>query len=185
MARKHKPEDIIGKPPAPKARDRVLTDDELAEVWSAVGQLADPWGPFYRLAILTGQRREEVAALRWSELHRETKEWAIPAERTKNGVAHIVPLSEAVVAELDDIAAGAWPRAGYVLTTTGRTPVSGLSKAKRALDAKVFELRQKAAVNGVQVEGASSHPILLILALRVWRLAIWGICLAWCARSAM
>jgi len=165
----------MAKPPAPKARDRVLTDDELAEVWSAVGQLADPWGPFYRLAILTGQRREEVAALRWSELHRETKEWAIPAERTKNGVAHIVPLSEAVVAELDDIAAGAWPRAGYVLTTTGRTPVSGLSKAKRALDAKVFELRQKAAVNGVQVEPMPAwrlHDLRRTLATGLQRLGV-------------
>lgn len=132
----------MAKPPAPKARDRVLADDELVEVWNAAETTGHPWGPFFRLAILTGQRREEVAALRWKELDRGAKDWTIPAERAKNGVAHIVPLSNAVVAELDGLAGGeAWPKSGYVLTTTGRSPISGFSKAKKALDAKVEELR--------------------------------------------
>jgi integrase len=148
------------KPPAPKARDRVLADSELVEVWNAAHDTGAPWGPFYRLAILTGQRREEVAALRWAELDRTAKEWTIPAERAKNGVVHIVPLSDLVVVELDALATGdVWPKSGYVLTTTGRSPVSGFSKAKKALDARVVEHRQERASAGAQAQ-----------ALHAWRL---------------
>lgn len=149
----------MAKPPAPKARDRVLADDELVEVWKAADTMSAPWGPFYRLAILTGQRREEVAALRWAELDRGAREWIIPADRAKNGLVHIVPLSVSVVQELDTIAGGeGWPKSGFVLTTTGRTPISGFSKAKKALDAKVLELRQKDS------EGSKLEP------LPAWRL---------------
>lgn len=143
----------MAKPPAPKARDRVLGDDELVEVWKAADTMPAPWGPFYRLAILTGQRREEVAALRWVELDRGAREWIIPADRAKNGVVHIVPLSDSVVQELDAIAGGkGWPKSGFVLSTTGRTPISGFSKAKKALDAKVLELRKKGSVAGSELE---------------------------------
>jgi hypothetical protein len=41
-------------------RDRVLTDAELSEIWAATSHMTYPWGPFFRLAILTLQRREEV-----------------------------------------------------------------------------------------------------------------------------
>ena len=51
-------------------RERVLSDAELADVWAAVETMTYPWGPFFRIAILTLQRREEVAAMRWSESHR-------------------------------------------------------------------------------------------------------------------
>lgn len=143
----------MAKPPAPKARDRVLTDDELLEVWSAAGRMGMPWGAFYRIAILTGQRREEVAALRWAELDRDSREWIVPADRAKNGVVHIVPLSDPVMQELNTIALSErWPKSGFVLTTTGRTSISGFSKAKKSLDAKVHELRQKGSGEGAEME---------------------------------
>ena len=138
------------KPEAPKARDRVLTDQELAKVWSAAGDLGVPFGPFFRLLILTGQRRSEVAGIMWGELDRACATWTISASRAKNGVAHIVPLGPTVVEELDRLAIGLqtkagdtepdakrWPKAGYVLTSTGRTPISGMTKAKQSLDDKV------------------------------------------------
>jgi len=147
------------KPPVAKSRDRVLEDCELVEVWTATAKLAGPWGAFYRLAILTGQRREEVASLRWAELDRAKAVWTIPADRAKNGVAHIVPLSDGVVAELDLLAGMAgvdqakrkWPGGGYVLTTTGKAAISGFSKAKTAIDAALLDLRQQAAEAGTEV----------------------------------
>lgn len=143
----------MAKPPAPVARDRVLDDSELVEIWTAAGSMPSIWAAFYRIAILTGQRREEVAALRWAELNRGTMEWVIPANRAKNGLAHIVPLSDSVSAELDALAeTTAWPRSGFVLTTTGTTPISGFSKAKKALDAKVHELRNAALAGNADVE---------------------------------
>lgn len=130
----------MDKPEAPPSRDRVLSERELKAVWNATPTMSHPFGPFVRLLILTIQRRGEVAAMNWLELERKAAVWVIPANRVKNGVAHIVPLSEAVIGELDTLAGGyEWPKAGYVLTTTGRTPISGMSKAKRALDVKIAE----------------------------------------------
>ena len=129
------PMDVM-KPPAPvAARDRVLNDEELVAVAACAHFLGDAFGAMIRLLIVTGQRREEVAAMTWAELDRRLLEWSIPAARAKNGVASTVPLSEIACRELDDLAGGErWPRTGYVLTTTGKTPVSGFSKVKRRLD---------------------------------------------------
>ena len=134
------PIEYIDKPEAPASRDRVLNDLELLAIWKASYNLAQPFGPFVRLLILTIQRRGEVAAMNWLELDRKAATWIIPADRAKNGMAHIVHLSKAVISELDALAGGIkWPKAGFVLTTTGRSPISGISKAKRALDLKVAE----------------------------------------------
>lgn len=143
----------MAKPEAPDARDRVLNDGELAEVWKASGKLDAPFGQFFRLLILTGQRRSEVAAMSWDELDHATETWTIPAGRAKNGVAHIVPLSDAVVAELDSLAEaacqgkssaepGCWPKAGPILTTNRRTPIGSFSKAKRSLDTAIANARR-------------------------------------------
>lgn len=125
----------MAKPDAPKARDRVLTDAELGEIWSATEALTAPWGQLYRLLLLTGQRKSEVAGMQWDELDQTAALWTIPASRAKNEKVHLVPLSPLVVAELDALGGGTtWPKSGYVLTTKGRTSISGFSKAKRALD---------------------------------------------------
>jgi integrase len=125
------------------ARDRVLSDDELAEVWTAAATLGYPWGPFFRLAMLTLQRREEVAGMRWYEIDFDRRLWTIPGIRMKNGKPHDVHLSEEAVAILRNI-----PRiegCDFVLSTTGKTPVSGFSKGKRALDAAITKARAEAA----------------------------------------
>jgi integrase len=123
------------KPPAPTARERVLTDNELVQVYRAAETLHPTWAAFFKLLVLTGQRRSEVAGIKWEELDRATATWTIPASRAKNAKAHLVPLAPAAVWLLDAQASGTvWPPLGYILTTTGRTPVSGISKAKAALD---------------------------------------------------
>lgn len=130
---------------APKpvaSRDRVLPDRELLLVWIASEELGATFGALVRLLLLTGQRRDEVAALEWTELDRDRAEWVLPAARAKNGREHLVPLSVQVVAELDALAGGEkWPRKGYVLTTDGgKSRVSGFSKAKRKLDEQIADL---------------------------------------------
>src|SRR5262249_35301562 len=109
-------------PAAAKSRDRLLTDIELAEAWGASGKLGCPWGPFYRLALLTLQRRDEVAGMRWTEISPDYRLWSIAGERMKNGRPHEVYLSEPVREVLRTI-----PRIygrDYVFSTTGKTPVS-------------------------------------------------------------
>ena len=75
-------------------RERVLSDQELAEVWRAAGDALPPYSTIVRLLILTGQRRGEVAGMTWGELSDDLTTWSLPGERTKNGVPHTVPLSE-------------------------------------------------------------------------------------------
>lgn len=129
------------KPPAPAARERVLRDDELVLTWRAADAAHMIWATFFRLLILTGQRRSEVSGMRWEELDRKSAVWVIPTTRAKNGKAHLVPLSDAAVAQIDLAAGGPeWPQRGYVLTTTSRSAVSGISKAKAALDAVITRL---------------------------------------------
>ncbi|MGH7088958.1 MAG: tyrosine-type recombinase/integrase, partial [Stellaceae bacterium] len=83
----------IPRPADERSRDRALSNDELAAVWKASDALGEPFRAFVRLLILTMQRRDEVAGMRWSELSPDRTLWTIPAERAKNGKAHIVHLS--------------------------------------------------------------------------------------------
>ena len=53
-----------------------------------------PYSRIVEFVALTGQRREEVAQLKWDELDEKTRTWIIPGRRTKNKRAHIVHLSE-------------------------------------------------------------------------------------------
>ncbi len=145
------------KPSGPPARDRVLSDDEIVAVWNATGELQSPFREYFRVLMLTGQRREEAAGMRWSELDRASATWIIPAERAKNGSAHIVPLAPAVMEEIDKLALAVqlkaeepepdgtrWPKSGPVMSIRGAKPLSCYSQAKRSLDAKVSEHRNEA-----------------------------------------
>jgi integrase len=88
---------VIGTNRQPeKSRARVLADDELKIIWDALG--LDDYSTVVRLLMLTGQRADEIAALRWSEIAGDRI--VLPPQRTKNGHGHIVPLAPAVRAIL-------------------------------------------------------------------------------------
>jgi integrase len=122
-------------------RERVLSDDEIAEVWRAASHAAFPYGTIVRLLILTGQRRGEVAGMAWNELSDDLTIWTLPDARTKNGVTHTVPLS----APVRDVLMMLDKASGTVLPGAAATPFAGWSKAKRALDGAIMEARAKAA----------------------------------------
>lgn len=155
--------------PAPvAARDRVLSDRELSLVWRAAGALEYPFGPIVKLLILTGQRREEVSGLTWAEMDRKSATWTLPAARAKNDQAHLVPLAIDAVAICDVLAPAPprpadgvkWPSTGLLFSTTGKTAVSGHSKAKARLDALITKLGAADA----ESEGHAIEP------LQPWRL---------------
>jgi integrase len=114
------------------SRERVLSDEELAAVWGAT-KGPGPYNAIVRTLILTGQRREEVAGMTWGEIARDLT-WTIPAGRTKNGVAHIVPLSpqaQAIIKSTHRIAKDGEPEFVF----PGRAGAfNGFSKAKTTLD---------------------------------------------------
>jgi integrase len=80
------------------ARDRVLSDAELAAVWRALAD--DQYGAIVRLLMLTGARRDEIASLRWSEIDLKAATITLPPARTKNRREHLIPLSEPALAIL-------------------------------------------------------------------------------------
>lgn len=123
-----------------KARERVLSDGEIAEIWRAAEALDRPWGHFAKFLLVTGQRRGEVAGMR----HSETDEsgWSIPAARTKNGRPHVVPL---VKAARDIVQQFPKFGEGFVFTTNGTSPISGFSAGKARLDKAILAARKKAA----------------------------------------
>lgn len=95
----------------------------------------------------------------WSEINLEAKTWILPPERAKNDEAHVVPLSPLA---LDQLWAMSPKRAGLVFTTTGKTPVSGFSKANRTLDEQMLRIMIE------RLGHSSAEPSLI--AIPEWRL---------------
>ncbi|MEX6506949.1 tyrosine-type recombinase/integrase [Jiella sp. M17.18] len=130
--------DGVEQPAQETKRDRILDDRELMLVWKAAEDMGFPFGPLVQILILTGQRRDEVAGMRWSELNLASATWTMPRERTKNDKLHQVALCDRAIAILKAI-----PRihgSDFVFTTTGKTSVSGFSRAKEAIDKKIEEM---------------------------------------------
>lgn len=103
----------IRRPARIVPRDRVLSDEELRAFLAVLPKLNVrkvpsnavnppkerenagplPWADFLELLALTAQRRGEVAGMRWDEIDWEARTWTLPAGRTKNSQAHVVPLA--------------------------------------------------------------------------------------------
>jgi integrase len=125
----------VPRPEVPEARDRVLSDAEIVAFWRACDGVGEPFGQALKLLSLTGCRLNEVARMRRDELSDDGATWTIPGLRTKNHRTHVVPLPPLA----RDIIKSVRPIAGdgYMFTTTGTTPISGWSKIKQRLDARM------------------------------------------------
>jgi integrase len=112
------------------SRDRVLSDDELRAIWRAADKLSDPSRSLVKAWILTGQRRDEVRCMTWSEVDLGRALWALPAARNKGKREHEIPLSPAMVALLGDRSRPGKP----VFTADGQKPYAGQKRLKAILD---------------------------------------------------
>ena len=149
----------IGAPHREKSRDRVLSDDELVAIFNAAKKIGGAFGGIVQLLILTGQRRNEVSEMTWSELDLDNDLWAIPGSRTKNEKPHFVHLSPqatAVVSSVTNVGT-------FVFTSNGTTPFSGFSKAKKRLDElsdvtdwRLHDIR-RTVVSGMAQLGIAPH----------------------------
>ena len=131
----------LKKPFKEEKRKRVLAEWEIAIIWSVLPLMSWQFAMLLRLLILTGQRLREVAGMRWEEIDLERLEWIIPGSRTKNKLDHLVPISPQVEKLLVAVQPDPSLRRGLLLTTNGRTPISGFSKSKAEMD----ELVEKAS----------------------------------------
>jgi integrase len=130
---KANPVDGTAKVEEGNPRDRVLTGKELVAIWNATRE--NGYGRIVRLLMLTGQRREEIGGLCWSEIQNidnaKKALIALPAARTKNSRPHDIPLSQAAL----DVLKGAYRIVGRELVFgEGDGGYSGWSRSKKELD---------------------------------------------------
>jgi len=140
-----------------KARGRVLTRPELDSIWRACDALEPVPAGYVRFLLLTLQRRQEVAGATWSEISADGETWTIPAERAKNGRAHLVHLAPAARALLEAAqaqrekriqiarASGETLAPDYLFATPIGTKLSAFSVIKADLDAAIAAEEEKAA----------------------------------------
>jgi integrase len=125
------------------ARDRVLDDSEVREIWQALED--DQYGAIVRLLTLTAQRREEIGGLCWSEVDFDNPTITLPPARTKNKRKHVLPLSASALgilkAQPHRTLGDSSPR--DLLFGFGGGPFSGWSIAKKKLEAKITEGRME------------------------------------------
>ncbi len=133
------------KPAEEKTRERVLSDGELALIWSNTAGTADH-DRIVRLLMLTGARREEIAGMRWSEITMvddSTTTWLLPSERSKNGLPHMLTLPPLAVRQLPQ-------REGdrELVFGEGAGPFSGWSRCKERLDSRIVQANRGKAIPG-------------------------------------
>jgi integrase len=152
------PAEGIPLPAKEIARDRVLNDEELAQVILAARKMGH-YGGIVELLALTGQRREEVARITRDELDLARRIWTLPKSRTKNAKAHVVHLSEQSM----DVLVRAGKGGPLVFSMLGTKPFNEFSRAKRRLDQlsgvtrwRLHDLR-RTCVSGMARLGIAPH----------------------------
>jgi integrase len=118
-----------GRPPPPKPRERVLSQEEVGLLWNILAEEGPPYGAAIKLLLLTGQRRNEVFSADRAEFDLEAKLWTLPAERAKNGVAHLVPLAAEAVDVLSGLRVDEESAKLFASRGNDETGPSGFSKA--------------------------------------------------------
>jgi integrase len=144
------------------SRERVLTQDEMRVLWRGLG--AEPYDEIVRLLLLTGQRRDEIGKLQWSEVDLARKLIVLPAARTKNGRPHELPLSPQAFAIIER-----QPRRNSSEFVFGGRGFQNWGRAKEALDQRLglaswrlHDLRRTCAT-GMAELGVQPHIIEAVL----------------------
>jgi integrase len=119
-----------GKATENGSRERVLTQDELGVLWHSLGD--DRFSDIVRLLLLTGQRRNEIGKLQWSEIDFAKRQITLPAARCKNGREHTLPLSSQALAILARI-----PRRNTTDFLFNEKGFRDWDRAKTALDQRL------------------------------------------------
>jgi integrase len=119
---------------ADRARDRVLSDDELRAVWLAAEKdQTTPFGRYLMFTLLTAARRGESAGLKRAELNSDCTTWTIPAARYKTKRDTLIPLSAAarkIIASMPVLAGG-----DHVFSASGKVALADFANRKEAFDA--------------------------------------------------
>jgi integrase len=135
---------MVREPTKEFSRERSLADAEIAWLWQASGALGWPWGDFFRVLLLSGQRRGQAQFMAWGDVDLERRVWICPAATMKTARAHEVSISDLlaeVLTHARDAARelGALDERGLVFHVEGK-PLTGFAQAKGRLDAAMEEI---------------------------------------------
>jgi integrase len=100
----------LERAPEPVDPNRYLRPEEIERLIRAARVVDRRWGmlpALIRMAFVTGLRKGNLQALRWQDVDFKARTASIP--KTKNGDAHITPLTEGLVEELKPFARQASP----------------------------------------------------------------------------
>ena len=169
--------DIIKQSPAmgvkpaakEKSRDRVLTDQEIKWFWQACTVEGQPWGHLGKMLLLTGQRLGEVVNMTDREITGDL--WHLTADRTKNGRAHDVALSEAaraILGAVERVKGGA----GYIFTTNGASALQGYHKGRNHIAKRMAEIASHEAGEAMEIPHWTFHDLRRTAATGMARLGI-------------
>jgi integrase len=169
--------DIIKQSPAmgvkpaakEKSRDRVLTDQEIKWFWLACTVEGQPWGHLGKMLLLTGQRLGEVVNMTDREITGDL--WHLTADRTKNGRAHDVALSEAARDVLGAVGR-VNGRAGYVFTINGASALQGYHKGRNHIAKRMAEIASEERGETVEIPHWTFHDLRRTAATGMARLGI-------------
>jgi integrase len=147
-----------------RERDRYLNNEEIRLFWSSCEHIGEPFGSLFKLLLLIGTRRDELAHATWDEFDFVKREWTLPRQRSKNDMAHTTHLAPLAMEILEALRRAGQSR--FLFTTNGRTPVSGFSHACRRLRAVIpivshftlHDLRRTLA-SGMADLGISEHVL--------------------------
>jgi integrase len=110
-----------------KSRDRILSDGEIRDVWAAAATCGS-FGRLVRFALLTAQRRDKLAEMRWDDL--EGNVWKIRTDEREKGNAGELVLPALALEVLGERGIG------YVFPTQRGNKHSSWDDHKRGLDKK-------------------------------------------------
>lgn len=169
------PTSNIRMPSKPVSRDLVLMDEEIIAIWGEATKIGYPFGHIIKVLLLTGQRRSEVASMKWKDIDLQNALWTLPREDTKSDREHTVPLSSLVVRLIKD----APNLGGYIFSSTGLRPFENFSRNKDLMDRNIKDIRaqnncatvrkwrihdlRRTATSGMARLGISPHVVEKIL----------------------
>jgi len=128
-------------------RERILNTAEIRAMWLAVDKIGWPVAPIYKLALLTGKRKDEIQGMRWDEFDMERCLWTIPAARTKTSKSDVNPLSDQAAAIIESLPKIAGSPFVFPMNADKNRPRNLFSR----VNARVLELSE--------TEGWSMHDL--------------------------
>jgi integrase len=130
----------VKRPGPPVSRERLLEPTEIVLLWKAADVIGGVFGALYKTLLLTGCRLREPAGMDRAELG-DNSVWEVPGDRTKNHLPFLVPLPALALSIINSVPAVGG--SALIFTTNGKTPISGFSKSKMALDAEMAKIAGK------------------------------------------